>query len=852
MSAKRIFGSCLVLLGASFLPLMGCGGGVECGPGTIEQDGECVLEGDLECPAGQVRAGGVCVPASDFCADGTTYDADSGTCVADGEGGLTCGPNTVEENGTCVVESPVDCGAGTELDPNANECVVTSAVCGGGTAYDSASDTCLPTGDVCDDGTTFDAELRLCLPGINCQSGDVVVDGLCLSPGQALAAESDFDADGENSNPFLDGELHEIAVDSVFTGTIVAPTDVDGDGDLDQHFDFFAFGAEAGEWFELSVQSLGLPAPHFVIWYLYEDEDGEPVLVDYRQSSAFSGNAKARQFNVPVDSTVIVQVGPEAAFLGAPPVGGDGWHYVGAVDQIDVPTPAAHNFEDDGNLAGTLGMLSDNFFMIEGFSEGDDVQISFEDFPGSADMVVQAWASPTEFIGEWESDFSVTVPEGDEFFLVADWYIAFGSDLDYELSALELIVLDAGETLVVTVEAEAHDILELTQTNASTTALEVTVTGPNGFEETATLGAGVAAFWRSVDVEAGTYEFELTNATEDAVFDVVVSADVISPVLVDDFTMTYSGEGDERAGGQQGWYLVMPDEDITVDVTYTKTNTSTGWGRLFVYTDGEQIFRDSSTINNLGSSRTHTFDFDEGEAYIIRVGGDSTTSVLTWQFEYDLTFLVSAELESGTFTSAEGDIVVASQSNPDDVSVMLTVTDGDAVVVFEGTIVSGGSAAIMDLDAGTYSYSVVGQQGTVVDFDIETYSESDFAPVTEVLVSNDGPETAEDLPFPSVDGWISYPSNSVNAPGAPAYRAFEVAGASFLLVTITYDIEFNATCSWDRIIVEDLVSGAELLRSCGDEVTETIFVPSNQFSVGVQSDGFVEEQGWRIDSISYL
>ncbi len=87
---------------ASGLLAAGCGGGTECGPGTVEQDGECVPSNPLTCGAGTVEQDGECVspaeiapaitsidPVDDFVGGGATFTitgsgfqaADAGTTV---------------------------------------------------------------------------------------------------------------------------------------------------------------------------------------------------------------------------------------------------------------------------------------------------------------------------------------------------------------------------------------------------------------------------------------------------------------------------------------------------------------------------------------------------------------------------------------------------------------------------------------------------------------------------------------------------------------------------------------------------------------------------------------------------
>jgi hypothetical protein len=78
-----------------------CGGDdVECGNGTVEQDGICVPDPELQCPAGTVAMGDECVPdGSVICDQGTVFDPDLGKCVVDPS---ACAAGTVFVDGECV------------------------------------------------------------------------------------------------------------------------------------------------------------------------------------------------------------------------------------------------------------------------------------------------------------------------------------------------------------------------------------------------------------------------------------------------------------------------------------------------------------------------------------------------------------------------------------------------------------------------------------------------------------------------------------------------------------------------------------------------------------------------------
>lgn len=73
-----------------------------CGDGTVEVDGVCVPDEEVECGPGTVNMGGECVPdGSVICEQGTVFDDESGTCVVDPS---ACAEGTVLVDGVCVPE----------------------------------------------------------------------------------------------------------------------------------------------------------------------------------------------------------------------------------------------------------------------------------------------------------------------------------------------------------------------------------------------------------------------------------------------------------------------------------------------------------------------------------------------------------------------------------------------------------------------------------------------------------------------------------------------------------------------------------------------------------------------------
>lgn len=476
---------CLTILsGLALLPLFGCSG-AECGQGTVEQDGECILDDDVsECDGGEIVKNGECIDPASLCDDGTAYHEDTESCMpAFPE--IECGVNTEEVDGRCVVDNPIECDDYSELDPNENKCIVTDAVCGDNTAFSGDEDRCVPTEDVCTAETYFDDSSGLCYPAVGCQPGDVVVDGFCVPEAAELADQADVEATG-NTDPTFDGEPVGLGVltvgDSVvFTGTIEEPSDLDGDGELNQHIDYFSFDADAGDWFELSVQAIGIPSTGFMV-VGQETDDGEAIDMK-RYSSVGTARDKARQIVVPEDGTYHIAVMPEALLMDGRLLGGDDWDYVGSIEKIAPPLAENHNFEEE-LLSGTFGRLDENYVSVVGFEPGMTTDFRLLDNPKGADPVFQLWESDTKFVEEFHgTSFPYEIPEDGEFYLIVDWMSRWSdAELDYELSHEPFVDLASGESLTTSfVSSDGHSaVISADWSYAGWKDVEVTVEDSEG------------------------------------------------------------------------------------------------------------------------------------------------------------------------------------------------------------------------------------------------------------------------------------------------------------------------------------------------------------------------------------
>lgn len=140
-------------------------------------------EAGAECGEGTYLVGGVCVPLSEVCGDGTSFDGED--CVAPET--ATCGAGTHLDAGVCVANEGIACGAGTRFDDG--QCVPEqSADCGPGTELVAGE--CLPdgTGEAlsCGDGTEQEGGVCIAAGGTSCGAGTKLSDGECIVMDDAI------------------------------------------------------------------------------------------------------------------------------------------------------------------------------------------------------------------------------------------------------------------------------------------------------------------------------------------------------------------------------------------------------------------------------------------------------------------------------------------------------------------------------------------------------------------------------------------------------------------------------------------------------------------------------------------
>ncbi|MGM0555839.1 MAG: proprotein convertase P-domain-containing protein [Myxococcota bacterium] len=751
------------LLAMSAIALSGCGG-TECGAGTFEEDGECLPEiaaedacadgtklVDQQCVIDESGCGtdamldeetGTCEPTPDFCADGTTYDQGTDKCVANTE--VVCGEDTVASadgicepavdqicgdkttanaDGRCVISADA-CGDGEIIDPNSGDCVATDTYCSDTTAFDTDSGTCVPTADVCDTGTTFDDESGLCLPDA-CQTGDVLLNGVCVGPAEALADEADTTS-AENDDPSLGGTANEVTVEpigdtAVFTGTIGEPSDIDGDGNLDQDADVFQFTATAGQWFNVAVQSLGLPAPAFKI----EGPNG------YVRYSGY-GMAPARKIVIPRDGDYTLTILPESVLQSdgdIGPAGSADWEYVATLEEIDAPTATTVDLTAN-DVTGSYGDLSDNLIEITGFSAGDLIDVTVDTSGEDAEGVLQVWGGTTDFrssrdISEGDA-FSLIVPNSGTLLLVFDWKTAVGPQLDFGLSGeanpnfepLGSIASDDsvdapaasfadGDVKTYTFSVGAGQVIEIFHNNDEDEEIDLTLLDSNGnellsdtFVDDIDDSGSDYNYWYTESGGTFVAEVEATNDLTNEVVTITSSTpnDLGSVGVGDNINATVTSSLDEN---RSEYHLLTTTEDVR----FSGTITANGGNGL----DGSIYETDNSVIENLTTGDPLTIDPLNAPAgmYLVRV--EAADPGVT-EYTVDLSFVEPPLLEQ----------------EPNDVAANATT-----IPDFTNTI-AGTSETIADTDPDYFTFNI--GQPTIVRYEL---LESSFCGTVSLLDANE-------------------------------------------------------------------------------------------------------------------
>lgn len=437
-----------------------------CGQDSIEKDGKCVPKSTLSCGPNTTELNGKCVPdKASICASDAQFDAASGKCVP--KKVVKCGGNTQTKDDKCVpdavncqagtqldeklgkcVVAATACEQGTQLDAQTGKCVVSNKVCAAGTAFTGGQ--CVPVKDACQAGTKFDDTTKTCLPDASCKPGDTLINGLCYSPATKIATEKDTD-ETENNDPSKGGTatpitLKEAGKKTVFVGTIGEPQDLNGDKVPDQDVDVFTFQAKAGKWYKVYVQSMGLPAPAFVVRGMYDATSKSYRYI--RVSSLAEGSGPGRLLFIPEDGAYTISVLPSVVLVsstgfnpdgpfGYGPVGAKDWEYVGVIEELTAPTAGTLDVASQTpTIKGDLSIITgNNVYTVSNGQPSERLEIELKVRPAGVNPLVIIWDGKTLVSSgsfNKENKAYVSLPETGPVTLIVDWDVAWGKDQKYE------------------------------------------------------------------------------------------------------------------------------------------------------------------------------------------------------------------------------------------------------------------------------------------------------------------------------------------------------------------------------------------------------------------------------------
>lgn len=494
----------------------------DCGEGTepSEDGNECVAVAP-ECGDNEVvdLELGRCVRAGDdYCADGTSLDETVGQCVADAI--FECAQNTVEQQGECVVAVEKECGPGTVVYDE--QCVPGQDLCGTGTEEDLQTGRCQPSGDVCGEGTVFDVNTRLCVPEsvVECGKGTVEEDDVCVANYtffDELAEDPDLDMTQEGASG--DIEIGDQGERFSFVGNIDPPQTEDET--LIQDEDVYTFEADAGQWLQITVFSLGIPEPGFMV------ADTGATHDYYRLSDVGQGIEASRSVVIPEDGTYEMTVSnlPQLRDQVAP-AGGDDWDYVGYVEHLESAQAEDTQLLDDA-FDGDITVLEDNFYAVDAPSDVDEALLVFDALPRHADTELQIWSDPTSLDAVHRVDGSAVSIEapGESFYLLFDRVHAFGTSTHYAASAHRGAPLDTGDSVTEEIELDAGNYIGLFQFNESESLLEASITdGGDVLAETDALAMPISdegdqnLYWYARESTTVTATLENTTGDDIATF----------------------------------------------------------------------------------------------------------------------------------------------------------------------------------------------------------------------------------------------------------------------------------------------------------------------------------------------
>ncbi|MEM9071786.1 MAG: hypothetical protein AAGE52_24970 [Myxococcota bacterium] len=446
----------LALMGTTLAT--GCGDdGNDCGPGTVELDGNCV-------------------PTDAVCAEGTVFNMETRTC--DPVSTTECGAGTIlNDAGECVPETTITCADGTMLV--GETCVPDEAICTRNTIYDSETDTCIPDPDaICEGDLVY-----------------VVDSDTCVDPDTLLEGMADVLELAEPNDPeFNDGAMAQVVDIADGTGSFygcIEPMDFDDNGVTDGDFDFFQLTVDEPTLLQVRIDGIGgLSA---AVQLLGVDGD----LVDQgwtRLVVNLSGDGVEGQVFLPGPGDYFIAATDARGLLTGEAAGGPGECYFAQLETLDLPTPT--DITPGTPVTGTFGdptfyglTSTEGQLIIAELSELDE-----EGEPAESDSVIGSFVVTVngDFDTNTQSDTTGigtgvvnALPDAADVLFVVDQVLNIGfdeTDFSFDLNDVGAQVLPTdGSTVAVPHDDELLSFLIFNATEGDVVRLEFTSTTTLGF-----------------------------------------------------------------------------------------------------------------------------------------------------------------------------------------------------------------------------------------------------------------------------------------------------------------------------------------------------------------------------------
>ncbi len=716
---------------------------LECGPGTILDNGQCVVS-EFDCDEGLVPSpAGVCLTPDQYCGTGASYDSTLERCVSAAE--VSCGPGTIEHEGRCVVEDARVCGEGTVLADGF--CRVSEEVCGAGTELEELQ--CILNEGACSAHAQFDVITGECvdLAVLECGENTTEIDNRCI-PFHTFADELAADADLDYS----DTERTIVPGDSVgdrvvFTGTM------DSAGNL---FHVFPFDGKEGQWLSITIYPRGIPSVGFRLREVFGPWE--------RRSPPGLTNVPDRTVVPPTSGQYDLIVETTLSSAQGGPFSDPSWHYVGVVEVIEAPQaqpwdlfgePTGGNLQDPTSNWLSVELDSDQLAIIRTQDLGVDARGAY----------LEVWRSPLDYSERFalqpNSSFALeTSGAASTFYLFFDAHEFQGPRTHYGVSAKQTITLPVDGTSDEIISAQAGEVILLSHrsTEAETLAGRVFLAD----EEVYTNGAVLAEnrsfyavgatrrefFYAPVD---GEYRVEFENTTGNIVEGFLATSHTtrpptFEPLPEEDSTFEASIHAEDLERGD--WRFVLIDTPSAVRITGT-VEAGSGTPHVTIFDEERRSLR---TFTVGGSVKELDFILPEEGVYFLAIRPSTTVSGgLTIDLDSSpVSTLEAGEKESYSFDAEIFDILSGTISYAEGSAPDVRLLNPDGGVVLEHLEIDT-TLELLNLipGTGTFTLEVVNNGenpavGLSVEFEIDTPVDTVHLNMGDQVSISRPPQVAED------------------------------------------------------------------------------------------------------------